>query len=455
MAVSPRIKKIKPADMPLEQLYAQEKFTPSVKKAILLAEDFSNIRFDYCEKVCTMPACMKDPDRAAIKTFDGPVDILVIQEQVPMDEKWKTGHQVNRIHRKLMGYMMSQVNQSQLVVDYVDLVKCANKYNPVKGKHKAATATQMSSCAPYLYDQIRKANPKVIISTSSTATKVLGLKKSNYNNRGEFHLAMIPGMENPIPVVLTLHASVLVMIRQNASGKMYGPDFFSVIRRDFQKACELAGQKYAAGDVRVAINDLKKRGAITYCKDMDDVIKYYNEIMALPESAVFSWDTETTSLDPWSDDARLLCSQFGWRRADGTLIGVSFPLWHKDNPMDPEVIWGYVVQILLRPNPKVGHNVKFDIVFTQVTTGIRPVNIAFDTLLCAHSLNSGIQGNYSLKTVIWDWIPETSLGGYEDLLDESLTPEQIEIIKAELKKEREAKKALGITDSDDEEEDEE
>lgn len=123
--------------------------------------------------------------------------------------------------------------------------------------------------------------------------------------------------------------------------------------------------------------------------------------------------------------------------------------------MDPEVIWGYVVQILLRPNPKVGHNVKFDIVFTQVTTGIRPVNIAFDTLLCAHSLNSGIQGNYSLKTVIWDWIPETSLGGYEDLLDESLTPEQIEIIKAELKKEREAKKALGITDSDDEEEDEE
>ena len=313
----------------------------------------------------------------------------------------------------------------------------------------------MASCAPYLYEQIRQARPRVIVSTSSVATKVLGLKKSNYNNRGEFHLTDIPGLDYQVPVVMTLHASVLVMIRQNASGKMYGPDFFSVIRRDFQKACDLANQKYAAGDVRLAIQQLKARGAIQYCKNMDDVKKYYNEIMALPENAVFSWDTETTSLDPWSADARLLCSQFGWRRPDGSLIGVSFPLWHKDNPMDPNVIWDYVVDILMRPNPKVGHNVKFDIVFTEVTTGIRPVNVCFDTLLCAHSINSGNQGNYSLKAAIWDWTPELGLGGYEDLLDESLTEEQIATIKAELKKEREAKKALGLTDSEDEEEESE
>lgn len=451
MAVAPKVKKLKPLEMELDQLYAHEKFTPSVKKAILLKEDFTEIRYDYCEKVCTLPACMKNPDRAAIKTFDEPVDILVIQEQVPMDEKWKTGQQLNRMHRKLMGYMMGQVNKSDLSVDYLDLVKCANKYNSVKGKHKAATATQLSSCSPYLYEQIKQARPKVIISTSTVVTKALGLKKSNFNNRGEFHMTQVPGLDYEIPVVMTLHAAVLVMIRQNASGKMYGPDFFGVIRRDFQKACELANQKYAAGDVRLAIKDLKDRGAITYCKDMDDVHKYFDEIMALPETAVFSWDTETTSLDPWSSDARLLCSQFGWRRADGSLVGVSFPLWHKDNPMDPDVIWHFVVQILMRPNPKVGHNVKFDIVFTEVTTGVRPVNIAFDTLLCAHSLNSGIQGNYSLKTVIWDWIPETGLGGYEDLLDESLTDEQIALIKAGIKKENEAKKAAGLADDSDEE----
>lgn len=449
------IKKLKPIDMTLEQLYAHEKFTPTIRKAILLKEDFSKIQVDYCDKVCTLPGRMKCPDNVYLQTFDEPVDILILQEQVPLDEKWKTGQQVNRIHRKIMGYMMNQVNDTNLSVAYLDLVKCPNKFNPVKGKHKNATATQMASCAPYLYEQIRQARPKVIVSTSSVATKVLGLKKSNYNNRGEFHLTDIPGLDYQVPVVLTLHASVLVMIRQNASGKMYGPDFFSVIRRDFQKACDLANQKYAAGDVRLAIQQLKARGAIQYCKNMDDVKKYYDEIMSLPENAVFSWDTETTSLDPWSDDARLLCSQFGWRRPDGSLIGVSFPLWHKDNPMDPDVIWDYVVDILMRPNPKVGHNVKFDIVFTEVTTGIRPVNVCFDTLLCAHSINSGIQQNYSLKTVIWDWTPETGLGGYEDLLDESLTEEQVAIIKAEHKKERDAKKALGLTDSDDEEEESE
>lgn len=449
------VKKLKPIDMSLEQLYAHEKFTPTIKKAILLKEDFSEIRVDYCDKVCSLPSRMKCPDNVFLQKFDEPVDILIIQEQIPLDEKWKTGQQVNRIHRKIMGYMMNQVNTTDLSVGFLDLVKCPNKFNPVKGKHKNATATQMASCAPYLYEQIRQARPKVIVSTSSVATKVLGLKKSNYNNRGEFHLTELPGLDYQVPVVLTLHAAVLVMIRQNASGKMYGPDFFSVIRRDFQKACDLANQKYAAGDVRQAIKQLRDRGAILYCKDMGEVKKYYEEIMALPENAVFSWDTETTSLDPWSEDARLLCCQFGWRRPDGSLIGVSFPLWHKDNPMDADLIWDYVVDILMRPNPKVGHNVKFDIVFTEVTTGIRPVNVCFDTLLCAHSLNSGIQGNYSLKTVIWDWTPETGLGGYEDLLDESLTPEQIALIKEELKKEREAKKAAGLSDSDDEEEEEE
>lgn len=446
------VKRVKPMDMSIEDLYAQEKITPTIRKAILLKEDFSDIRMDYCDNVCSMPACMKRPAQAYVKQYKEPVDILIIQDQVPLDEKWKTGPQLNRIHRRILGYIMQKANPDELSVDYLDLVKCGNQRNIVRGKQKDATATQKLSCAPYLYEQIRQAKPKVIISTSTVVTKALGLKKANYANRGEFHTTQIPGLDYDIPVVITLHSSVLVMIRQNASGKMYGPDFYSVIMRDFQKAVELATQKYAAGDVRTAIKDLKARGSITYCKTVEDVIAYHKEITSLPAGAVFSWDTETTSLDPWSSDARLLCSQFGWRRPDGTIIGVSFPLWHKDNPMDPNVIWEYVKDILLMPNHKVGHNVKFDIVFTQVTTGIRPVNISFDTLLCTHSLNSGIQGNYSLKTVIWDWIPETGLGGYEDLLDESLTEEQVAFIKAELKRERDAKKAAGVVDGDDEEE---
>jgi hypothetical protein len=42
--------------------------------------------------------------------------------------------------------------------------------------------------------------------------------------------------------------------------------------------------------------------------------------------------------------------------------------------------------------------------------------MAFDTLLVLHSLDSGAQGTYSLKTAVWDIVPWTGLGGYEDLL---------------------------------------
>ena len=101
------VKKLKPIDMTLEQLYAHEKFTPTIRKAILLKEDFSKIQVDYCDKVCTLPGRMKCPDNVYLQTFDEPVDILILQEQVPLDEKWKTGQQVNRIHRKIMGYMMN------------------------------------------------------------------------------------------------------------------------------------------------------------------------------------------------------------------------------------------------------------------------------------------------------------------------------------------------------------
>lgn len=35
------VKKLMPIDMSLEQLYTHEKFTPTIRKAILLKEDFS------------------------------------------------------------------------------------------------------------------------------------------------------------------------------------------------------------------------------------------------------------------------------------------------------------------------------------------------------------------------------------------------------------------------------
>jgi hypothetical protein len=37
-------------------------------------------------------------------------------------------------------------------------------------------------------------------------------------------------------------------------------------------------------------------------------------------------------------------------------------------------------------------------------------------MLILHNINSGLNKNYGLKRAVWDWIPHTGLGGYEDKL---------------------------------------
>ena len=76
---------------------------------------------------------------------------------------------------------------------------------------------------------------------------------------------------------------------------------------------------------------------------------------------------------------------------------------------------------MLRDSCKVGHNITFDICFLAATTGVRLKGTILDTLLALHSLDSGIKGCYGLKPAVWDYLPDSGLGGYEDLLmiDES------------------------------------
>lgn len=431
----PKTKRIPIKDMSLDQLYEQDKITPSVKKAILLKEDFSKIIPHYCDKVCAMPCSVKTPQLADINGEH--VDVLIIQDHRATADGWKTAGQVNQLHNRQIHSLAHMAFGRDLTFKVVNLTKCWGD------TPKKVTATQMLGCAPYLWEEIRQTNPKAIVSMSTEVTKALGFKASNYNNRGEFYLTNADGLPD-VPVVLTLHVRVLNMLRQNASGKMYGADFTGVILNDLAKVRMILENRVQVGGLRenverIIADQVFVTTKLEHVKDIVDVL------MKLPPNAIISWDLETTSLDPWSEDARILTCQFGYRREDGKIQAFVVPLWHKDQTFyDADEAWKLVRVVLLSERAKVGHNVKFDVLYCTVTTGDRPRGRIFDTMLMVHSLNSGIQGNYGLKAAMWDYVPGLGLGGYETLLDETLDPDEMKRL-VELEK--------GSTDEEDEVED--
>lgn len=363
-----------------------------------------------------MPCYLKKPALGDINTDK--VDVIIIQDHRAGADGWKTSGQVNQLHAQQIHQLARMAFGKDVTFKVLNLTKCYADDNP------KVTATQMLSCAPYLWEEIRQTQPKAIVSMSTEVTKSLGFKASNYNNRGEFYYINAEGLPE-IPVVLTLHVKVLNMLRQNASGKMYGSDFTSVIMNDLAKVRLILNQQVNVGGLHENVTRMIA-DQVFVCTSLRDVEEICDVLMKLPPNQIISWDLETTSLDPWSSDARILTSQFGYRREDGKVQAFVVPLWHKDQKFYPaEEAWKFVAKVLLSERAKVGHNVKFDILFCTITTGVRPGGTIFDTMLMLHSLNSGIQGNYGLKAAMWDHVPHLGIGGYELLLDETLDADEM------------------------------
>lgn len=393
--------------LPLNELYARPKITASVEAAILAKEDFSKISPTYCETVCKL----KCKDAKSVRLLNTEVDILVIQDHEAMNGKFdkREGQQEAKM-KSLIEFVAKQADFAGLTYRVTSLLKCKPTEQDFP-RGKAPTATTLMKCKPYLWQEIKNSKPKVIISLSTAVTKALGLKKhSNSGNRGEI-------VESEYgPVVLTIHPRALTMIRQNASGAFWSADFTGIIIRDFQKAAQIAKGELVPVSLGKGIEMALER--IEIAKNIDDVRRFMDTLNALPPQSLVSFDTETTGLDGMAEDAKVLCIQFGWRDPETRVIRAAvIPLWHRENKAyNPDEAWEIVHPFLTGTRGKVAHNGKFDILYIYHTTGIRVRNLKFDTMLLLHSIDSGTQGCYGLKTAVTDYMPESGLSGYETLL---------------------------------------
>lgn len=392
------------SDMALNDLYAKPKITSTVEAVIHVKEDFSKISPTYCERVCKL----KCKNYESVSLAKREVDILIIQDHEAPDGKWdKYPGQQEDLQQSIIFHLCKEAGFGDLRYRLVNLLKCPPTEEDFP-RGKPPTATTLMKCRPYLWQEIEACKPKVIISLATAVTKALGYKKhSNTANRGEY-------VDN---VVITIHPRALTMIRQNASGAFWGQELYGVILRDFKKAAAMARGELAPPKLEDAI-EFYKKNRIRIAESIDDVREFMRILWDLPPSAIVSMDTETSGLDGLAPDAKLLCIQFGYRDPVDKLVkALVIPLWHRGNTFYPgDDAWGMVKPYLESERPLVSHNGKFDVLYIWFTTKVRVKNIAFDTLLLLHSLDSGAQNTYSLKTACWDIVPHLGLGGYESLL---------------------------------------
>lgn len=400
---------MKVSELPLEELYARPKMTPAVEKVILLKEDFSQIQPNYCEKVCKLKC--KEFEQVTLQPNPiYPLDILIIQDYRAQNQKFdkKPGDR-EKIHRDIIEYICQRAGFAGLSYKIVDLLKCSvTPADMLRGQ--PPTYTTIAKCRPYTLSEIDRLKPKVIISLATSVTKAIGYTKlSNANNRGEI-------VDNKL--LISLHPRILGQIRQTTSNAnaAWGHEFTNLLINDFRKAARLARGELVVPNVKDAVEAARER--ITFCKSVYQVNERMAYLRRLPANALISFDTETTGLDPMAEDAKLLMIQFGYRDPeDGVLKAIVIPLWHRMNTLyNADDVWGNVADYLVGPAKKITHNGKFDILYIWFTKGVRVRNLAFDTLKMRHSIDSGIQGNYGLKATVWDYLIETGLGGYEDLL---------------------------------------
>lgn len=404
-------------DLTLEELYSREKITPTVEKLIKLKDNFSGANETYCTKVCKychkkiVPGATALPDGERSST--GRIDMVILQDTWASPDTYKPGKTIDRIHNDIISYIIREIDPAFVSANWITLsvLKC----QPT-GKEEKVKDADLKRCSPYVLSELRRMNPKVILCLGTTASKILGCNKSVYSNRGEIVNSEFG------PVVHSIHPKSLVMLRQNASGVMWGPDYYSCLKKDIEKAIRIAkGQVTPIFDLRGTI-EYYRENRIQVCASIEEVRQAVQAIMELPDYYFISFDTETTGLDPFAADAKLLCIQFGHlvEQEDGNQIAtaVVIPLWHRENTtIDPDKAWAEVEKVLLSPNKiKISHNGKFDIKYISVTKGIRVVNAMFDTMLMLHEINSGIQGNYGLKRAAWDYMYDSGIAGYEDLL---------------------------------------
>lgn len=159
------------------------------------------------------------------------------------------------------------------------------------------------------------------------------------------------------------------------------------------------------GDTTESVDD---DAEYIFPKSVDAVLSMVNELAQYDR---FSYDTETSTLDAFGQESRIIAFSFGVP----TGMAWAVPLDHPGSYFtrtEREYVTDYIRNVLPDGNV-VGHNIKFDQIHTRKHLGIE-FDAAGDTMLLSHLIDSK-RGIHSLKRLAGLHL---GMYGYDDELEE-------------------------------------
>ncbi|MNW28082.1 DNA polymerase I [compost metagenome] len=271
---------------------------------------------------------------------------------------------------------------------FTGVIKCPTPVDD-KGNHRQPLGNEISNCVPYLEAEIEVINPEIIVPLDNVALKKITGKTGITKFRGK-------AIEQDGKIILPI---------MHPSNVFRQPKYAENFARDIENLARLLKE----GKDCLTRSDVDYR----YLETMPEIAEELNRMEVESDTLVF--DLETTGLNPFLKDQKIVCISL----TDRHHYGVTIPLEHRETPLSA-IELGEVIERLrhLLENPrikKVAHNGKFDMRWLLAKYGIDVKNFWFDPLLAHYVSVSEEQGGHGLKALAWE---HTDMGGYDNELDE-------------------------------------
>lgn len=293
------------------------------------------------------------------------------------------------------------------------------------------TAAQINTCAErYTHHAISSRKPKVIVTLGTAPLRALRIAGKAKDLRGTVLQTRIAG--DVYSVVPTVDPSALL-----------GDDagLYSLLKKDIARAARVA---YVDGYVNPDIAEYTT--GHSYPKSIEELASLTTDYLAYRyndqpvSNCLMALDTETNTLVPWSDGAKIIMVSAAV--APGKACGIF--LQHRGAPYDWRDALPYVLRLTMSEQPKAWWNLKFDhqmfkyalvhkvrelVVSDSYKRQLEEIsghsvadiikhacvrNTRWDGLLGEHMLEEDKKGYYGLKVVVADYVP--NFAGYEEKL---------------------------------------
>ncbi len=280
------------------------------------------------------------------------------------------------------------------------------------GDDKVAIET-INQCRELLKIDIDRMAPKVIIALGAEAAKSFGFSSAMKDLRGRFF--PMEYKHGTSHVLVTYHPAALISM----------PGKTTILKNDLEKAVALAANGFR--EIEMDLELPAEFGDVMAALDrLESVINTHWENKK--SARLVSIDTETTSLNPWDKNQRMIMLSVS--HSDDH--GLAFPWEHRDVVYTADqfkALRHRVEEILGSDRVYVAmQNAKFDEQWLNGHEQLKTKHAGWDTMLVEHLLDEDKKNEYGLKTMTLDYFP--AYGRYE---------QELEDIKSELIKKKEDK----------------